>query len=123
MDADGHGAVLLAVGDDVLRIVGEDVRIEAMPGTILHVAKPVKSGLHPTTKPVELVERCLKNSTKPGDLVLDPFGGSGSTLIACERLGRRGRLMELDPKYAGVIIRRWEGFAEAKAEKLDGAHD
>ncbi len=119
---DDGGAVLLAVGDEVLRLAGENITVEALPGTVLRVPKPLKSKLHPTTKPVELIERCLKNSTKLGDLVLDPFGGSGSTLIACERLGRRARLMELDPRYAGLIIRRWEEFTGAAAQRVEAPH-
>ena len=59
-------------------------------------------------KPIELVERGLLNSSKAGDVVVDLFGGSGSTLIGCERLGRKARLMELDPKYGDVIVRRWQ---------------
>jgi DNA modification methylase len=66
-------------------------------------------------KPVELVERAIRNSSKTKDLVLDPFGGSGSTLIACEKSGRRARLIELDPKYVDVIIKRWEEFTGQKA--------
>jgi DNA modification methylase len=61
-------------------------------------------------KPVELVERCIRNSTKPGQTVLDPFGGSGTTLIAAEKSGRTARLMELDPKYVDVIVRRWQDW-------------
>ena len=61
--------------------------------------KPVKNDLHPTMKPVALVERAIRNSSKSRDIVLDPFGGSGSTLIACEKAGRQARLIELDPKY------------------------
>jgi DNA modification methylase len=59
---------------------------------------------------VELVERAVRNSSKTRDLILDPFGGSGSSLIACEKSGRRARLIELDPKYVDVIVRRWEDF-------------
>jgi DNA modification methylase len=61
-------------------------------------------------KPVELIERALMNSSKGGDYVLDLFGGSGSTLIACQRRQRHARLMELDPKYADVIVRRWQEY-------------
>ncbi len=61
-------------------------------------------------KPVELVERAVRNSSMSRDVVLDPFGGSGSTLIACEKAGRQARLMELDPRYVDVIVRRWEEF-------------
>ena len=66
--------------------------------------------VHPTQKPVELIERALNNSSKSGDVVIDCFGGSGSTLIACEKTARESRLMELDPKYCDVIIKRWQEF-------------
>jgi len=75
--------------------------------------------MHPTAKPVELVERALCNSSKAGDIVVDFFGGSGSTLIACERRGRKARLMELDPRYADVICRRYQEFTGQTAV-LDG---
>ena len=79
-------------------------------GDVWQIKKPQKNDLHPTMKPVELVERAVKNSSKSRDLVLDPFGGSGSTLIACEKTGRRARLIELDPKYVDVIVRRWQDW-------------
>jgi DNA modification methylase len=82
---------------------------------VWQIKKPQKNDLHPTMKPVELVERALRNSSRPGDVVLDPFGGSGTTLIAAEKSGRVARLMELDPKYADVIVRRWEDFTGKKA--------
>ena len=66
-------------------------------------------------KPVELVERAIRNSSRPGDVVLDPFGGSGTTLIAAEKSGRQARLIELDPKYADVIVRRWQEFTGKQA--------
>jgi len=66
--------------------------------------------VHPTQKPVELIERALNNSSKSGDVVVDCFGGSGSTLIACEKTARDCRMMELDPKYVDVIITRWQDF-------------
>jgi DNA modification methylase len=72
--------------------------------------KPAANRLHPTMKPVELVERALRNSSKAGDTCADLFGGAGSTLIACERLGRQARIMELDPKYAQVIVIRWQTY-------------
>ena len=89
-------------------------------GDVWHINKPQKNDLHPTMKPVELVERAVRNSSKTRDLVLDPFGGSGSTLIACERSGRRARLIELDPKYVDVIVKRWEAFSGGKAVLNDG---
>ena len=67
-------------------------------------------------KPVELIERALANSSKAGDCVLDLFGGSGSTLIACERRNRNARLMELDPRYADVILRRWQEYTGQRAQ-------
>ena len=66
-------------------------------------------------KPVELVERAIRNSSRPGNVVLDPFGGSGTTLIAAEKSGRVARLIELDPKYVDVIVRRWEDFTGKQA--------
>lgn len=66
-------------------------------------------------KPVELVERAIRNSSRPGDVVLDPFGGSGTTLIAAEKSGRQARLIELDPKYCDVIVRRWQEYAGVQA--------
>lgn len=80
--------------------------------------KPVRNDLHPTMKPVELVERAINNSSKVGDIVLDGFGGSGSTLIAVEKTRRKARLMELDPKFCDVIVRRWEEYTGKKAELL-----
>jgi DNA modification methylase len=79
-------------------------------GDVWFVKKPVKNDLHPTCKPVELIERALRNSSKSRDTVLDPFAGSGSTLIACERAGRTARLVELDPHYCDVIVRRYIEF-------------
>jgi len=71
---------------------------------------------HPTQKPVELISKAIKNSSKKGDVIIDCFGGSGSTLIACEKLNRKARVMELDPKYCDVIVKRWENFTGLKAE-------
>lgn len=77
--------------------------------------KPSANREHPTMKPVELIECALRNSSKAGDLVVDLFGGSGSTLIACERRDRNARLMELDPKYTDVIVQRWKEYTEKEA--------
>ena len=79
------------------------------------VNKPQKNDLHPTMKPVELVERTLYNSSKTKDIVLDSFGGSGSTLIACEKANRRARLIEVEPKYVDVTVKRWEEFTGGSA--------
>jgi DNA modification methylase len=77
-------------------------------GDVWFFDKPVKNDLHPTMKPVALVERAIRNSSKSRDIVLDLFGGSGTTMIAAERAGRRARLVELDPRYVDVIVRRWQ---------------
>lgn len=88
--------------------------------TILEFDKPSKNGEHPTMKPVALFEYQMLNNTKGGDIVLDSFGGSGTTLIAAEKNGRIARLMELDPKYCDVIVKRWEEFTGKKAELENG---
>ena len=88
--------------------------------TILEFDKPSRNGEHPTMKPVALFEYQLLNNTKGGDIVLDSFGGSGTTLIAAEKNGRIARLMELDPKYCDVIVKRWEDFTGKKAILLTG---
>ena len=90
--------------------------------TILEFDKPSRNGDHPTMKPVALFEYQMLNNTKGGDLVLDSFGGSGTTLIAAEKNGRVARLMELDPKYCDVIVKRWEEFTGKKAV-LEGADE
>jgi DNA modification methylase len=84
-------------------------------GDVWFVKKPAKNELHPTQKPVELIERAIRNSSKSRDTVLDPFAGAGSTLIACEKTGRQARLIELDPKYCDVIIRRFEDLSGKRA--------
>ena len=88
-------------------------------GDVWFVDKPRVNDLHPTMKPVELIERAIRNSSKSRDIVLDLFGGSGTTLIAAERTGRAARLMELDPKYADVIVERWQNLTGGVAV-LDG---
>ena len=88
-------------------------------GDVWEIKKPAKNTLHPTQKPVEVPERAIRNSSRPGSLVLDCFGGSGSTLIACERTGRVCRVMELDPKYCDVIVRRWQDWTGQKAQRAD----
>ena len=74
-----------------------------------------KNYQHPTQKPVELSERAIKNSSRPQNTILDYFGGSGSTLIACEKTQRKARLMELDPKYVDVIVTRWQDYTGKQA--------
>ena len=87
--------------------------------TIWEVPRPRASPDHPTSKPVELVERALLMSTARGELVLDPFAGSGSTLIAAEASGRRAACVELDPRYCDVVVRRWQE-ATGREAVLDG---
>lgn len=87
--------------------------------TVINMDRPIRSELHPTMKPVALFDYLIKNNTKSGDIVLDIFGGSGTTIMACEQNGRRGFLMELDPKYCDVIAKRWEKFTGEKAVKIN----
>lgn len=87
--------------------------------TILNFDKPCKNAEHPTMKPVALFAYLIENSSQPGDVVLDSFGGSGTTLIACEQLGRRCNMMELDPRYCSVIIARYEQLTGEKAIKIN----
>jgi DNA modification methylase len=86
-------------------------------GDVWQIARPAASPLHPTTKPLELAERAIENSSRPGDAVLDLFLGSGTTLIACERTGRQCRAVELDPAYVDVAVARWEAFSGLKATR------
>jgi DNA modification methylase len=89
--------------------------------TLWQENKPAANRLHPTMKPVELIERAIANSSCQDNLVVDLFGGSGSTLMACERTRRMARLMEIDPRYCDVIVRRWQEFT-GKEAVLDGAN-
>jgi len=88
--------------------------------TVLEFNRADKNIEHPTMKPIELIEYCLTNSCAPVGLVLDLFGGSGSTLIACEKSGRRAALVELDPRYCDGIVARWEKYTDKKAELIHG---
>lgn len=88
--------------------------------TVIDYNKPVRNGEHPTMKPVGLFAYLIQNSTKEGDSVLDTFGGSGTTLIACEQLNRKCYMMELDPHYCDVIIARWEKLTGKEAVKVHG---
>jgi DNA modification methylase len=88
--------------------------------SVWEVPRPRSNKEHPTMKPIELITRAINNSCRANDLVLDPFAGSGSTLIAAEQTRRRARVMEIDPKYCDVIIARWERITGGKAELLPG---
>ena len=87
--------------------------------SVIYADKPTRSAEHPTMKPVELLVRLMGNSTRRGEVVLDPFGGSGSTLIAAEKIGRKARLCELEPKFGDVIIRRWQEWTGKEAVNAD----
>jgi len=87
--------------------------------TVWEVDKPRANKEHPTMKPVELITRAIQNSSRVGDIILDSFAGSGSTLIAAEQTKRRARLIELDPKYCDVVIQRWQNLTGRKAELLN----
>jgi len=87
--------------------------------TTWRIEKPLKNGEHPTMKPIKLCARAIQNSSKEGDIVLDLFGGSGSTLIACEQLGRKCYALELDERYCDVIVKRWEQYTGKQAVRLN----
>ncbi len=109
------GSVLVESGGQLFRITGDALEVEALKGSVVRCEKPKKSAEHPTMKPVSLVLEQIKNSAQRGAVVLDLFGGSGTTLIACHKAGRKARLMEFDPKYCDVIVRRWQEFTGREA--------
>lgn len=94
---------------------------ERTHSTVIQEKRPQRNDLHPTMKPIQLMGRLIKNSTRTGEPVLDTFGGSGSTLIACEQLGRVAYTMELDPHYCDVILARWEKLTGQTAQLISGA--
>lgn len=103
--------------DELLKLVLQLTDV-SIPNTVIYEDKPTKNDIHPTMKPVKLMARLTKNSTKQEQLVLDLFGGSGSTLIACEQINRRCFTMEYDPKYCDAILDRWEKLTGEEAERL-----
>lgn len=113
------GTVQVDVGGQIIVVRGEGLSMETFDGSVIRFDKPARNGEHPTMKPVGLILDMVENSTKRGDRVLDLFGGSGSTLIACHKAGRVARLMELDERYADVIVTRWQTFTGLEA-RLDG---
>ena len=98
-------------------------KIGQLPTDLIDEDKPLRSADHPTMKPLKLMGRCVKNSTRPAEVVLDSFGGSGSTLMACEQLGRVCFTVELDPHYVDVIIKRWEEYTQEEAQYLGNIND
>jgi DNA modification methylase len=115
-----NGTLQVDIGDQTVVIRGEGLELEALEGSVLRFDKPARSAEHPTMKPVELIGRMLENSTRAGAAVYDPFGGSGSTLIACHQAGRKARLLELDPRFVDVIVDRWQRFTSRQAVREDG---
>ena len=109
---DGRWAI--TVGDSVLIVDGQ-ASIQEAPGSVIYHDKPSRSELHPTTKPVGLWEKLMKPSSRPGDIVIDWFSGSGTTLIAADRMGLIARVCELDPKFVDVAVRRWEHLTGRRA--------
>ena len=112
----------VTVGDETF-IVSGDATVEHAPGTIFNAPKPSRSDLHPTQKPVDLCRKHLRNSARPGDIVIDAFGGSGSTAVAAHLERMKSRLMELDPKYVDVIVRRGVGEHPVQIALLCGYVD
>lgn len=104
------GTISVRIGSAVIIITGDNLAATSTDSTLIRCEKPKRSAEHPTMKPVDLIRRMLVNSTRPGDVVLDLFGGSGSTLIACEAMGLQARLVELDERFADVIVKRWQAF-------------
>lgn len=96
---------------------------ETTPTTVLRFDKPTRSEGHPTMKPVKLFDYLIRNSSKKGQIVLDTFAGSGTTIMACEQNGRRARCCEIAPGYADVIIRRWEAFTGKTAKCISQAKE
>ena len=92
--------------DEMLKLL-EEIYSDRISTTVIKENKPIRNALHPTMKPIKLLAIQIKNSSKIGDIVLDLFGGSGSTLIACEQLNRVCYMCELDPKYCDVILKRY----------------
>lgn len=105
--------------DELVQLVKDlRLRAEETESTVLREDKPVANKEHPTMKPIRLMARLIANSSRRGDIVFDPFGGSGSTLMACEQLGRQCRIVELDERYASVIVDRWEKYTGEKAVRI-----
>ncbi len=104
------GSVMIDAGASSLVISGNNLQVEELVGTVDRHSIPNRNKEHPTMKPVSLVVGHLKNSSRRGEVVFDPFGGSGTTMIAAQKLGRRARLIELDPRFVDVIVKRWQDF-------------
>lgn len=99
------------------------ISLKDVPSTVIDCNKPARNADHPTMKPVPLIGKLIANSSKPGDVVLDIFGGSGTTLIASEQLRRKCRMVEFEPIYVDVIIKRWEELTGQTAKYLGNIHE
>ena len=97
----------------------EDMINNNISSDVIEENKPQRSSQHPTMKPIKLIAKLIMNSSRKNDIVLDLFGGSGTTLLACEQLERSCRMMEYDPRYCDVIIKRWEDFTKKKAIQIE----
>ena len=104
---------------DIDNMTADELRalIREAPTTVMVEQKPPRNAMHPTMKPIKLMARCIRNSTRPGDIVLDTFGGSGSTLLAAQQMGRVCYTCELDPHYCDVILDRWEQYTGQTAHR------
>jgi DNA modification methylase len=112
-----EGAWKILIGDRLFIFSGAELQVAELPTSVLYCPKPSANSEHPTMKPVSLITRFLNNSSVPGQLVLDTFGGSGSTLMAAEKSGRQSRLIEIEEKFCDVIVRRWEISTGRKAKR------
>lgn len=111
----GENEWQISIGETTLIVRGRSITVEPVRSTVFFEEKPAASPDHPTMKPVALVSRMLSNSARPGDRVLDPFAGAGSTLIACEQLGMGCCALEIDPRYVDVIVQRWQNLTGREA--------
>lgn len=104
---------------DELKSALKDILNSGIPSSVIDEDKPLRNGEHPTMKPLKLIGRLIRNSSRRGEIVLDTFGGSGSTMMAAEQLGRKCYTIEYDPHYCDVIIARWEKLTGKQAEKIN----
>ena len=116
---DGEEIDIDKLKKDEMKKLLHDILDSKTPESVIRCPKPQKSADHPTMKPVRLFGYQIANSSRPCNIILDPFGGAGTTIVACEQLGRNARLMELDPHYCDVIIARWEKLPGGKAQKIE----
>jgi DNA modification methylase len=105
----------------IARREGEQIidNVPSNQGTVFNIDRKKKNNIHPTQKPLELFEKLLLNHTNRDDIVYEPFGGSGTTLITCEKNNRKCRVIEISPQFCQVIIDRWEKYINAKATKIN----